>query len=116
MHNLRASTPSVNSSRGNKPYNEKTDSTYYYPNLNNNVDFRGDVARMLFYMYAQYEDLKLVENPSGGLEMGKLSVLIEWNKLDPVDEFEIQRNMKVSQYQGNRNAFIDFPYLVDQLF
>ncbi len=116
MHNLRASTPSVNSSRGNKPYNEKTDSTYYYPNLNNNVDFRGDVARMLFYMYAQYEDLKLVENPSGGLEMGKLSVLIEWNKLDPVDNFEIQRNMKVSQYQGNRNAFIDFPYLVDQLF
>lgn len=115
MHNLRASTPSVNSSRGNKPYADNG-SAYYYPNLNNNVDFRGDVARIIFYMYAQYEDLDLVENPSGGLEMGKLSDLLEWNKLDPVDDFEIQRNMKVSQYQGNRNAFIDFPYLADQLF
>ena len=48
---------------------------------------------------------------------GLLSRLLEWNKLDPVDEFELRRTNRVYEYQGNRNPFVDYPYtLADKLF
>ena len=117
MHNLRACTPNVNSSRGNDGYDNKGGSHYYFPNIKG--DWRGDVARCVFYMYCQFPQLRLSDSiPSNGdgLTMGKVSVLKERNKLDPVSEFERQKNLKVSMYQGNRNAFIDYPDLVDRLF
>ena len=42
--------------------------------------------------------------------MGILSDLLEWNELDPVDEYEIHRNNLIyNNYQHNRNPFVDFP-------
>ena len=42
--------------------------------------------------------------------MGILQDLLEWNKLDPVDEFEIHRNnLLYRNFSFNRNPFIDFP-------
>ena len=118
MHNLRICTNRVNSNRGNKGYDYKDSSNTYFPNkAGADDDFRGDVARICFYMYAQYDGLQLVNSTSyGAKQMGKLDVLLKWNHEDPVDEFEKQRNMKVAQYQGNRNAFIDFPELADKMF
>ena len=118
IHNLRICTNRVNSSRGNKYFSKNSGSDYYFPNevATSNDDFRGDVARISFYMYAQYDGLFLSNNPSGLFSFGRLNELIERNKLDPVDDFERQRNMKISLYQGNRNIFIDFPTLVDNLF
>lgn len=41
---------------------------------------------------------------------GDLETLLEWNELDPVDEFEIHRNNLIyNNYQLNRNPFIDYP-------
>lgn len=117
LHNLRACTPSVNSSRGNDCFDNTTHSHYFYPNVSKG-DYRGDVARILFYMYSQYEELDIIESPakSSNFAIGKLSVLLKWNEEDPVSEFEIQRNMKISQYQNNRNIFIDYPELANSLF
>ena len=90
------------------------------PNISHNYsgDHRGDVARILFYMATMYLELHLDDNlnVSDDMSMGKLSVLLEWNELDPVDEFEIQRNNRIYEYQGNRNPFIDYPQLVQQIF
>ena len=42
--------------------------------------------------------------------MGIMSDLLEWNRIDPVDEYEIHRNNLIyNNYQHNRNPFIDFP-------
>ena len=42
--------------------------------------------------------------------MAKLSDLLEWHKLDPVDEFEIYRNDLIyNNYQHNRNPFVNLP-------
>ena len=77
---------------------------------------KGDVARILFYMATRYEqgdkvDLELNEKLNNGSNPyhGKLSVLLEWNELDPVDEFEQNRNNVIQEWQGNRNPFIDNP-------
>ncbi len=48
--------------------------------------------------------------------IGKLSTLLEWNNAVPVDEFEIQRNNRIYEYQGNRNPFIDYPELANKVF
>ena len=129
-HNLRAVNPSVNSSRSNRYFITGSSSTYqtvgsdgYYPG----DDHRGDVARILFYMYVRYYGkLDLVESVSeilsgsnyqaSGTKFGVLSVLINWHFSDPVDEFEIHRNDVIYSYQGNRNPFIDNPEYVSIIF
>lgn len=99
---------------------------------------KGDIARALFYMAACYNNfsgsdtiteynpnLLLVDyaTDDGAAEassathpvcMGILSDLLEWHRLDPVDEYEIHRNNLIyKNFQHNRNPFIDFPEWVD---
>ena len=123
LFNLRASDSSTNGGKGNSYFSEKGGSGYYpiEGNIKGN-DQRGDSARAIFYMAFKYEsiNLKVVENPrydKGNIfEMGILSTLIEWNEADPVDEFEMRRNKRIYEYQGNRNPFVDYPQLVDKFF
>ena len=126
LHNLRAACPTVNEYHGDKYYGSTNTSTTMFPNVTSEIngkhafegDFRGDVARIMFYMYTRYDGLELTDNIESGstTSMGKLSLFIEWNQLDPVDDFEIQRNDRIYCYQGNRNPFIDYPNLVNNLF
>ena len=76
-------------------------------------DYKGDIARIIAYMALHYESLEgIVDNV---MEDG-YETIIEWNKLDPVDDYELNRNNVVADYQGNRNPFIDAPELVDKVF
>lgn len=102
---------------------------------------KGDIARACFYMAARYNNFSLVDTitqfepnlllvnyatSSGDGEissadhpvtMGILQDLLEWNKLDPVDEYEIHRNNLIyNNYQHNRNPFIDFPQWADYIW
>lgn len=80
--------------------------------------FRGDVARILFYMATRYDFLELNDdcNVENDTSMSKLSTLLEWNELDPVDDFEIQRNNRIYEYQVSRNPYIDYPELASVVF
>ncbi|MFH1419816.1 MAG: endonuclease [Planctomycetota bacterium] len=100
---------------------------------------RGDIARGQFYLDVRYEggnhgitgawepNLILTDNEAlidasntGNNEhvayMGMLSVLLQWHLEDPVDDWERNRNDVVSNYQGNRNPFIDHPEWVECIF
>ena len=44
-------------------------------------------------------------------KVGDLNLFIAWNIADPVSTFEMQRNEVIYAAQGNRNPFIDNPYL-----
>lgn len=116
IHNLRPANHSINSSRGNKYFDEKGTSGYY-PNEGED-DFRGDVARICFYMATRYTDLVLSDTPNSNLDvsMGILTTLLRWNEEDPVSDFEKQRNDRIYCYQGNRNPFIDFPSIAETIF
>ena len=96
---------------------------------------KGDIARAIFYMVARYNylsgsdsdgidtnnpNLELVQSASKEAsftsttsragKMGILTDLLEWNRLDPPDEWEIHRNnLLYTNYTNNRNPFIDFP-------
>lgn len=136
IHNLKPCDRSVNSSRGTKDYDFGgsehseaieclTDSDSWEPP--NSV--KGDIARILFYMVVRYDpgydhnnnsfDLELVDytTPNNNEPiLGKLSSLIQWHNDDPVDDFEINRNEIIYEFQENRNPFIDHPNLVNFLW
>lgn len=139
VHHLRPEDNSVNNARSNKDFDNggshyfvggsptgcRTDADSWEPR----DAVKGDVARMLFYMATRYEgtdgepDLELVDqvdtydlNAPGKGYHGKLSSLLEWHKIDPVDSFEINRNNVIYSYQKNRNPYIDHPEYVDLIW
>jgi endonuclease I len=112
LQNLKPINQSVNSSRGNKYYDTVTGSSTFFPG---EAD-KGDIARILLYMVIKYDYLDLVEGSPSLYHMAKLSVLLQWNAADPVDDFERNRNEVIYDYQHNRNPFIDYPQLVDMIW
>ena len=119
LHNLRVACAESNNYHSNKYYDDVDGGLFFNPDeLEGKIrgvhkfedDHRGDAARILFYMAVRYEGLALNDVPDSNPEFseGVLTTLLEWDRLDPVDDFEIQRNNRVYEYQGNRNPFIDF--------
>lgn len=105
LHHMRVADIDVNSERLNYPYTDGSgtytlvDGNKWYPG----DDWRGDVARMVMYVNLSYGD--------SFDEVGSLDLFLKWNREDPVSVFEIQRNNVIEGAQGNRNPFIDNPYL-----
>lgn len=108
LHHLRPELTNENSRRGNKPFTDQNKSGYYtVPAV-----ARGDVARILFYLLVRYS-----ESDSYNVSVvASMDMLLRWNKEDPVDEWELQRNQKTQDLQGNRNPFIDCEELADRIW
>lgn len=132
-HHLRATGKAINSSRGNKYFDEvnnPTDSDQYGNKWTGSVfeprdEVKGDVARILFYMVTRYHDSTLTltldnsgsyPNSKGVGNLGMLDTLVKWHYEDPVSETEIKRNEVVYSYQGDRNPYIDHPEFVYFLY
>jgi endonuclease I len=131
IHHMRPTDASVNSSRGNKDFDnggiqhpEATGCYYTEYTWEPRDEVKGDVARMIFYMEVRYEgdggelDLEVVDwvNTSPNPEHGKFSTLYEWHQQDPPDDFEINRNEVIYSYQNNRNPFIDHPEFLINIY
>ena len=116
-HALRAADGPENSSRNNKHYGDVNSGGYEGP-INTAGSFYGDVARSVLYMEIRYNGLEVVngfpENASGVL--GDLATLLDWHRNDPPDDFEMNRNNVVYDWQFNRNPFIDQPDLVEYIW
>lgn len=89
--------------------------------------YKGDFARIYFYMvtcYEDYSDQWKNEATRSMLQKGKypalqpwaIDMLLKWHRQDPVSEKEIKRNNEVFKLQGNRNPFIDQPELVEYIW
>ena len=50
---------------------------------------------------------------SFGLTKYGIALLMKWHRQDPVSQKEVDRNNGIQQTQGNRNPFIDYPYLAE---
>lgn len=70
------------------------------------LSHKGNVARAIFYFSVRYK-MPIPRNEE--------EVLRRWNDLDPVDQEEMDRNDAIQSVQGNRNPFIDFPTLVNDI-
>ena len=150
MHHIRPVESGLNSARNNSPYGEVSSSAnaLYYEDSNNNPvalgghkendvfepldNVKGDVARIIFYLYTHYNDYSNVGGTTNGrggafgdldfcmivdgTEEEAINTLLSWNELDPVSTKEEERNEAVAYYQGNRNPFIDHPEYADYIW
>lgn len=140
LHHLRPANQYVNAARsnlifGNVRSNNDTYSVYpkegtpalyktsTHVEINDNI--KGDVARILLYVWCRWEQPNLFEdisNPTvdtadggksntndGSRVIESLETLLQWCYDDPVDTWEMSRNDQVENVQGNRNVFIDYP-------
>ncbi len=140
IHFIRATDGKVNGMRSNYPFGKVGSATFtskngsklgtsassgYSGTVFEPIDeFKGDVARMIFYFVTRYQS-KLSSFSSGnmlggsafpGLQTWELNVLLAWHNQDPVSQAEIKRNNASYTYQGNRNPFIDNPGYVNLIW
>ena len=106
-------------------------------------EYKGDFARAYFYMATCYGKDKngnydptvcsayqgwRLDNKDVGSKFAmqndnylefqpwEQEVLIQWHRQDPVSVKEIKRADAVSNFQHNRNPFIDYPYLAEYIW
>ncbi|WP_052503400.1 endonuclease [Lacinutrix sp. Hel_I_90] len=121
-HHLRASDVQMNADRGNRKYADGSGNAtitaqgYFYPG----DEWKGDVARMMLFMYLRYGDRCLPKNVGVGTaisgDANMINLFLDWNVEDPVNAFEDQRNQVIAGIQGNRNPFIDNPAFATQIW
>ena len=137
-HHIVPTDTKVNSQRGNYPFSE-VNATWTSQNGSKRGasiidgysgtafepidEFKGDFARIYFYMATRYED-KISSWSSVALDGSsdkvfvdwQLELLKKWNAQDPISQKEITRNNAVHDFQGNRNPFIDNPSWVNEIW
>jgi deoxyribonuclease-1 len=109
LHNLVPAIGELNADRSNFRYSLiENEPRFYGKNVDFEVDFkkrvaepkpsiRGDIARIYFYFEKEY-DLKISNKDKKLFEV--------WNRIDPVDKWELEKNEKVYKIQKNRNEFV----------
>ncbi|PTX62846.1 putative secreted protein (Por secretion system target) [Kordia periserrulae] len=131
-HNLRPSDVQRNGQRGNRLFatgsgNSGTVGAYWYPGdaTTGGTDWRGDVARIIMYMYIRYGNQcapnLVAVGTQNSVDANMIDLLLEWNAADPVSAIEDARNTYHEDIfnataQGNRNPFIDNPRLATQIW
>lgn len=120
-HALRVTDASENSRRSNKHYSTNFDSDEYNGpgDTSNTGSWKGDVARGVLYLELRYNGLQIVNgfpssSPTGNL--GDLATLLTWHASDIPDDYEMNRNNIIYNWQRNRNPLIDLPDLVDYIW
>ena len=93
-------------------------------------EYKGDFARAYFYMATCYGDELTwrLDNKDVGSKYAmrndsylefrdwEIEVLITWHRQDPVSEKETKRMDAVSDFQHNRDPFIDYPDLAEYIW
>lgn len=93
-------------------------------------EYKGDFARAYFYMATCYGDELTwrLDNKDVGSKYAmrndsylefrdwEIAVLLQWHRQDAVSEKERRRMDAVSDFQHNRNPFIDYPELVEYIW
>ena len=139
VHNLYAEHIGANALRGNLYFDNSDPSDPGYTSPATNVApetsmdsdsfeppdaSKGNVARAVFYMATRYDGgeedtnpLTFSDDPTHTNTMGKLTTLLAWHLADPPDAAESNRNELIfTQFQHNRNPFIDRPEWAEEIW
>ncbi len=90
-------------------------------------EYKGDWARGIMGTIIKWQQSNLTSGNSFfsgsytassyyGLKKKAVVLLMKWHREDPVSQKEIDRNNGIQETQGNRNPFIDYPYLAEYIW
>ncbi|MDR1739359.1 MAG: endonuclease [Bacteroidales bacterium] len=86
-------------------------------------EYKGDFARIYFYMAIRYEDLvkgwssdMLGNDNTQVFTTWAKNMLLKWHREDSVSDKERERNDGIQRHQNNRNPFVDYPELVEKIW
>lgn len=86
-------------------------------------EYKGDFARIYFYMATRYEDVvsgwssdMLGNDNTQVFTPWAKDMLLKWHREDSVSEKERLRNDGIQKHQNNRNPFVDYPELVEKIW
>lgn len=90
-------------------------------------EYKGDIARIYFYMLTCYQDKDFTKGGQGsrcftynngvaGFMPAFQNLLLTWHRNDPVSDREQTRNNRIETYQGNRNPYVDNPDLIEYIW
>ena len=106
---------------GKSTYNGYTDKVFEPDD-----EYKGDFARIYFYMVTCYksdvsnwpgcDQLDYLDNQYKAFSNWSMQMLMEWHRADPVSQKELIRNEGVYEKQGNRNPFVDHPELAEHIW
>jgi len=83
-------------------------------------EWKGDFARIYFYIVTCYENKDLTQAEGSKtmlsgtypkLQDWAVELYMKWSREDPISAIERQRNDSVQKVQSNRNPYVDFPGL-----
>lgn len=120
-HNLRAADVDMNNMRGSSLFADGSGNAGavtggWYPG----DEWKGDCARIVMYMYLRYglqcRPYFCAEGTINSVDANMVNVLLEWNVEDPVSQLEKNRNDEIHDWQGNRNPFIDNPFIATRIW
>ncbi len=108
MHNLSPAVGEVNGDRSNFQFGVLPSTRPQYGTCSTRTDFKqriseprdevkGQVARIYFYMHDRY-----------GLSMSRQQqqLLMAWNKMYPVSDWERERDRRIARSMGHNNPFV----------
>ncbi len=124
------SSPSWTSQNGCKLGNNDVSGSGYTGTVFEPLDeFKGDFARMLFYMATRYKDeiptwvsnnsssgIEVVFQSNGEFQSWYYDMLYSWHQNDPVSQKEKDRDDEVYNQQNNANPYITHPEWVCEVF
>jgi len=143
LHNIFPSDYKANSAKSNLPLGEvgiikfdngvsKVGINTYPKGYRGQVfepadEYKGDFARVYFYMVTCYEDYAynwregatntmIIKGTYPSFQPWAVEMLLRWHRNDPVSDKEIKRNDEVFRIQGNRNPFVDYPELAEYIW
>lgn len=142
LHHVLPSDNATNAKRGAWAFGEVTGSVEWSNSLGTKLgyssaynktvfepadEYKGDIARIYFYMITCYLDRNFTIGGQGykmftwsggtaGFSNTTRSQLIKWHRNDPVSQKEQNRNDAVEYKQANRNPFVDDPELAEHIW
>ena len=143
LHNLYPADYAANAAKSNLPLGEvgiarfdngvvKVGQNTYPKGYKGQVfepsdEYKGDFARIYFYMITCYEDYSydwrdyatksmLQKGTYPAFQAWAIDMLLKWHRNDPVSKKEMNRNEEVYKIQGNKNPFIEHPELVEYIW
>ncbi|MEZ0314288.1 MAG: endonuclease [Myxococcota bacterium] len=118
MHNILVADSEANNKRGNTPFGivktllwtkagsvlglDADGQECFTPR----AQVRGDVARCIFYFASVY---------GFKVDAKEEAALRAWDKADPVDAHELERNKRIQREQGNPNYYVLYSQLIDRI-